>query len=188
MGISHKICFVLFVCLYFVAADDTKNDTRKVPEFKCRLYRHCDISLSIKEPLNLRDSFLKSSNELIFKLGEKNLEKLNEQRNASDTTYNVQIEPVLVGKAKIELKKPNGEKVYLADVIVVRPKRAQDIVFDVYLWVYCGLMSFLMGILVDKEVIVKMLHGMQKECGLTFFCQFLLMPLVNLIYLNCKAL
>lgn len=71
------------------------------------------------------------------------------------------------------------QTVNLVEVVVTRPDRVIDLVFDIWLWFYSGLAPFIMGILTEKQMIKKMLRSGQKPVGLTYICQFLVMPLVN---------
>lgn len=148
----------------------------------CRLYdQNCKLEVDIKESKNFQEDLLNSSNPKIFKVNHPYLQAIKEQNGTAKSleTYEIPILTLQVGKAQLIEITPDGQTNVIAQVIITRPYRGIDIAFDVFLWVYCGLVSFIMGILVDRDLIKSVLTGnRQKEVGLTFGCQYLMMPLV----------
>lgn len=152
----------------------------KYGPFKCRLYETCEFEMPIDTSHNFDDLLLSSSDTNVFNYEENNGD--NEWSNTK--TYKIKINPVQVGKAHIHVKSLKDELsgLPLADIVVIRPTRVQDIIFDVIVWVYVGVYSLNMGLLIDKKLIRNMLSisvGQQKTVGLIFFCKYLIMPAVN---------
>ena len=149
---------------------------------RCRLYdKDCKLEINIKESKNFQEDLLNSSNEKIFKVNRPHLDAIKELNGTAKSleTYEIPILTFQVGKAQLIEITPDGQTNVIAQIIITRPYRGIDIAFDVFLWVYCGLVSFIMGILVDRDLIKSVLTGnRQKEVGLTFGCQYLMMPLV----------
>lgn len=144
---------------------------------KCRLYSKCNVDLSTLETLQFSEHVVNTTDPNVFGLDPP---KFAEFREDGNETYKIIIIPVLIGRAKIEvLTTATGEKRIITDVIVEKPNRMIDVVFEVYLWVYCGLISFCMGASIDTEVVKKYFRHGQKEIGLAFFCQYAIMPLVS---------
>ena len=149
---------------------------------RCRLYdQNCKLEINIKESKNFQEDLLNSTNLKIFEVNHRHLKAIKEQNGTAKSleTYEIPILTHQVGKAQLIEITPDGQTNVIAQVIITRPYRGIDIAFDVFLWVYCGLVSFIMGILVDRDLIKSVLTGnRQKEVGLTFGCQYLMMPLV----------
>lgn len=149
---------------------------------RCRLYdQNCKLEINIKESKNFQEDLLNSTKLKIFEVDHPRLKAIKEQNGTAKSleTYEIPILTHQVGKAQLIEITPDGQTNVIAQVIITRPYRGIDIAFDVFLWVYCGLVSFIMGILVDRDLIKSVLTGnRQKEVGLTFGCQYLMMPLV----------
>lgn len=168
-------------------SDSSSNQAvqTKPPKYgivRCRLYdKNCKLVVDISERANFQEDRLNSSNFKIFRYDRPHLEAIKEQNGTakSEEIYEIPLVTVQVGKANLIMTTPDGETTVIAQVIITRPYRGIDVAFDVFLWVYCGLVSLIMGILVDRDLIKSVLTGnRQKEVGLTFGCQYFLMPLL----------
>ena len=60
---------------------------------------------------------------------------------------------------------------------VINKKRLVDLIFDVYVWIFATFISMLMGILIDKDSIIKIIK-MPVPVLVGFFTQYICMPLV----------
>lgn len=181
-------CLILITCVESQIESDLLwyKKANKGP-FRCKIYEHvCEFDIIIKESLSFEDYPLNSSDPKIFKYKGITLKDIKENGTKSDEVYRIQVVPVLVGKANLEVEMKNGEKLPIAEIVIVKPNRARDILFDVWLWVFCGLLSLIMGLLVEKELIEKMKKEMYKEIGLAFVCQYLIMPLVNFLLCSIR--
>lgn len=165
------------------------NEPAKLGTIRCRLYEdNCHIDLAVDEAYNFGDgSTLNSSNTRIFEWKEPHLEAIQENGSSSkaNEVYEVSIVPKQVGRAELVAlvtDKTSGtpRRILIAHVVITRPYRGIDVAFDVFLWVYVGLVSFVMGASINKDLINFILTGpRQKEVGLAFFCQSFLMPMVS---------
>lgn len=152
-----------------------------IPKLECRLYQDCDLKLDLKDSLNTVISTLNSSNTRIFKFERTTFNETNNH----EKNNNIRISPVQVGRASLKIIAPNGSEIVVAEVVITRPYRGIDIAFDVFLWVYVGLVSFSMGAAIHRDLIRDFLTGnRQKEVGLTFICQYFIMPIVSLAFVS----
>lgn len=180
---------------------EIKNRTEKIifneKKTLCPLYSGiCNIYLQVDENLNLDDLILESSSVAVFLFDsiesctnidtnrsvECNSLSLNE-RNDSRKTFKISILPVLIGKANLSVRikdlnnQYNHNHIINYNVIVSTPKRTIDLIFTIWTWVFQTLISFLMGVLIDRDSLIKIIK-MPKAIFVGFFCQYLIMPLV----------
>lgn len=160
---------------------------------KCRMYTaFCIVRTALLNSLNASDVEITSSSANVFKYANISvLENFTDyavfgyDSSTNDTQwqnsynfYAIKIVPVLVGRAYLKLRdNVTNTSIGQQQVTIIRPMRPIDIVYDVFLWVYCGILSLLMGILFDKEIFFRIV-AIPKEIALSFCCQYFLMPLV----------
>lgn len=155
------------------AATTNPNIRKRV----CRLYNQCDFSFDLENSLK-SEMPLDSSNTNIFTFERMplNESKLVDHLNKID----VRIFPVQIGRANLTITARNGSKIVIAELTIIRPSRGIDIAFDIFLWVYVGLVSFAMGAAIHRDLVKEFLTGSkQKEVAITFACQYFIMPLVS---------
>lgn len=177
--LALTLCTVLILFLAVNAARPTLLAASQlaVPKLECRLYQDCDLKLDLKDSLNTDISTLNSSNTRIFKFERTKFNGTNNQGKNN----NIRINPVQVGRASLKMITSNGSEIVVAEVVITRPYRGIDIAFDVFLWVYVGIVSFSMGAAIHRDLVRDFLTGnRQKEVGLTFICQYFIMPIVSL--------
>lgn len=161
-------------------------------KLKCSMYKICQLDLAIKNIFDLDQLVFESSDSKVFKLksvgpcDSKNCPTLadfwfNEtEKNFQNsfTIYSVKIEAILIGKASLQIFEK--EKMILlthTDIVVTQPQRIIDIVFIIWVWTFGVLISLLMGVLLDKDALVKIVK-MPKAIMIGFSCQYIIMPLV----------
>lgn len=163
---------ILIVVLYF-----SNSISGTESSIKCHLYSECIVDLTEIEQINYgsTQTIINSSDLNVFSF---KLPQIAEFRENGSETYKIKIIPVFIGYAKIEIyTSSSGQKRILAEVIIERPNPALNLVFDLYLWIYCGIMAFCMGALIESEH--TFVYGsMNKQVGLAIFCKILVMPLV----------
>lgn len=148
-----------------------------IPKLECRLYQECNFELKLKELINTYKTSVNSSDTKIFRFVS---QQLNETKPSERLEkLDIQVIPVQVGRAILKAIAQNGTEIELAQVVIIRPNRGIDIAFDVFLWVYVGLVSFAMGAAIHRDLIRDFLTGnRQKEVSVSFFCQYFIMPIV----------
>lgn len=163
------------------AVQKPPSEAKKLGTFQCRLYdKNCEFFVNLKEAVNFETNQLNSSNPKIFRFERPHLVGFSENGTKAEEQYDIKIIPIQVGRSTLVMISPDGTRTEIADVVITRPYRGIDIAFDVFLWVYVGLVSFVMGAVIHKDLIHEFLTaGRQKEVGLTFACQYILMPLVS---------
>lgn len=170
-----KLLIILIGTLGLVNSDSAPI---RVP-IRCRLYSKCVVDLTTIEAIKYRDDNVQvnSSNTAVAEIEPP---KIAEFREDGNETYKITIIPVIIGKAKIEVfTSEAGDKRIIADVIIERPNRIIDLIFDAYLWLYCGIMAFLMGALIERDVVkMYLFENLQKEISIAFVSQYIGMPLV----------
>lgn len=175
--LKRKLIYVILIVVLYFSNSISGN---KSP-IKCHLYSECIVDLTEIEQINYRSTqtIINSSDLNVFSF---TLPKIAEFRENGSETYKIKIIPVFIGYAKIEVySSSSGQKRILTEVIIERPNPVLNLVFDVYLWVYCGIMSFCMGALIESELVHTFVYGtMNKQVGLAIFCKILVMPLVIL--------
>lgn len=172
-----------------VADDELKatiNYLYKDGPLQCELFKsYCDFEFILQVLTSNFDNYtIISSNPKVCRFESSNFGAIKENdtnTNSSSYLYKLRIIPELVGRSAIILKANNSaELIYLVEVVITRPHRPIDYLFDVWLYLHCALGPFVMGILIEKEFMTRMLHSkeIRKELLLCFFCQFVMMPLV----------
>lgn len=185
--IKLKLIIIISIFLLFVSnLVDAKSANRtfkaKGP-IKCRLYSECIVDISEIEPIHVIRTEMETLNSSDLKVFNFEPPKIAEFREDGTETYKIKIIPVFIGHAKIEVfTSSTGEKRIIAEVIIERPNPIINKIFDYYLWVYCGLMSFCMGALIDSDLVNSLKNGdMHKQVGVAMFCKIIIMPLVIFI-------
>ena len=106
-------------------------------------------------------------------------------KSDSHDVYLVKISPQLIGYTNLIISLKNENKSYLAKIylVVKDGQRLIDKIFLGYVWTGSIVIVFIMGLLLDKETLKKVIT-MPTPVIIGFFCQYLIMPLVRKIKLN----
>jgi hypothetical protein len=200
------VLLLSLVCVCKAATDpllteDTILFGEKPPKkSECRMFRsECTVNVLISKKLPISQLSINSSDWEIFTYQsidncetDCSLEPfayLN-KTNLLDTHvfYKVKIVPGLIGAANITFtRNTTGQDLGYYELVVNQPKRIVDRIFDVWIWVFGTLVSSLMGVLIDRESLLKIIR-MPKAVAGGFCCQYIFMPLVILTtfvsYLN----
>jgi hypothetical protein len=156
----------------------------------------CDIDILIRNDLNINELDFKSNapDVFIYKTVEYcsetastnskcSKQNINEFKNISPicnyTLAIVKLESVVIGNGSLIIySRNNSVRLFEQSVIVASPRRVVDILLDVYGFAFGVTISILMGILVDRSSLMKIIK-MPKPIAIGFLCQYLLMPLVT---------
>lgn len=170
---------------------------KKKDKYSCRMYRdECQFNFLIFKKLPVAEMSISSSDTRIFTyksieycLEDCSLDEfdyLNDSRLLdTHALFRVRIEPGLIGGADLVFKRNNVTDNVLAayELVVNQPKRVVDRIFDVWIWIFGTLVSLLMGVLIDRESLLKIIK-MPKAVILGFCCQYMFMPLVRCFHLR----
>jgi hypothetical protein len=158
----------------------------------CRMYAaSCDMSVLIRKRIEMPTLEFVSTDNEIFEV--RHVEVCNDTRlcsydqfNVNETVFNenkyiyyrIEIQPGLIGRANISIRQRNSLQVVASyGYVIVQPRRVVDIIFDVWIYVLGTVISLLMGVLLDRASLVKIIK-MPKPIAIGFCCQYLMMPLV----------
>jgi hypothetical protein len=159
----------------------------------CRMYAaSCDMSVLIRKRIDLTTLEFVSSSQDVFQV--QSIEVCNDtqlcnysQFSVNESVFNenkyiyyrIEITPQLIGDADILIKhKETSIDMAARNFVVVKPRRLIDMIFDVWIYVFGTFISLIMGILLDRASLVKIIK-MPKAIGIGFCCQYLMMPLVS---------
>lgn len=168
---------------------------------RCSMFaRDCSISFVIKNLNVLNDLKIISSNENMIKIGSiescsssltdykqcknpNDFEQLtNHERHLYENNIHlVNLKPTLVGKISIEFRLDNTN--YTHSVIVTQPKRAIDLIQQIYVIFFSLSTATIMGILIEWEKLKKILK-MPIPVVVGFVSQYLFMPLLAFAFIN----
>lgn len=157
---------------------------------QCRMfYSECTFQVLISKLIPVADLFIYSSNDEIYNFesieqceGNCSLDPF-ESYNLSWPTkthvnYNIKIKPALIGASDLVFfRNSTNKEVARWSIVIFQPKRVVDKIFDIWIWVFGTLISLLMGVLIDRESLLKIIR-MPKAVIIGFCCQYLFMPLV----------
>jgi hypothetical protein len=172
----------------------------KQPLTKCQMLKEsCDIVLLIRSDLNTYDLVLESNaiDVFVYKSIEpctagSNLVQCSRQLNVSDfkdapvhfnyTLAVAKIKSVVIGNGSLLFYTKDdltrSRELFRHNVLVASPRRPIDWALDVYGFLFGTIISLLMGILVDRDALVKLVK-MPKPVAIGFVCQYIIMPLVS---------
>ncbi|CAF0933343.1 unnamed protein product [Brachionus calyciflorus] len=195
-----KIILNSFIFLVFfthnIESNSNQNSTQdhsiifEKDLFKCRLFKKCFIDALIIRNISLEQLVINSTDVNIFKFSNISLcsftkcptpsdflRKLNLNKTEEFDVFRIEIIPVLIGKASLELNTSSQQQIAHVNITIIQPRRIIDIIFDIAIYSFGFIISLLMGILLDKECIVK-LFKMPKPMFIGFFCQYIIMPML----------
>lgn len=157
---------------------------------QCRMfYLECTYQVLISKLIPVADLFIYSSDSKIYTFESMEHCEANcsldpfESFNLSWPTkthvsYDFKIKPGLIGAADLVfIRNSTNKEIARWSIIINQPKRIVDRIFDVWIWVFGTLISLLMGVLIDRESLLKIIR-MPKAVIIGFCCQYLFMPLV----------
>lgn len=157
---------------------------------QCRMfYSECTYQLLISRLIPISDLFIYSTDIEIFNFTSIEHCETNcsldpfEKYNLSwplktHVSYQIKIKPGLIGAADLVfVRNFTNKEIARWSLIINQPKRIVDRIFDIWIWVFGTLVSALMGILIDRESLLKIIR-MPKAVIIGFSCQYLFMPLV----------
>jgi hypothetical protein len=159
---------------------------------KCRMHVvHCETSVLVRKRIDITTLEFESTDPTIFQV--KWLEVCNntalcsyEHFDINETIFNenkyiyyrIEIDSGLIGGAEILVKqKSTSEELARSKYVVVEPKRIIDIIFDVWLYAFGVFISLLMGVLLNRDSLLKIIK-MPKAIAIGFCCQYMMMPVV----------
>jgi len=154
---------------------------------KCQMRLTCKINLSIRKSLTIESLIIESNDQNIFEFDSIKQEKINETIDEEYDEFIINYKAKMIGKSSLSIKcKQNQTSLASIDVIVVHYRQKIDIVFDIWVWSFQVIISFIMGILLDQESLIKIIK-MPIPVAIGFGCQSLLMPLVMNIIFSLKV-
>ena len=165
---------------------------------QCRMFHlECTYQVLISKLIPVADLFIYSSDSKIYNFESIDYCEANcsldpfENYNLSWPTkthvsYNIKIKPGLIGASDLVfIRNSTNKEIARWSIIINQPKRIVDRIFDVWIWVFGTLISLLMGVLIDRESLLKIIR-MPKAVIIGFCCQYLFMPLVIKISKNIR--
>lgn len=165
-----------------------KRDNKKNP---CRMFQpDCTYYALISRLIPQEQLYIFSSDEEIFTF--KSIDKCDSncslepfesfnltRPNITHIMYKITIKPGLIGGASLIFFRNSTNDQFSWEIIINQPKRIVDRIFDVWVWVFGSLVSALMGVLIDRESLLKIIK-MPKAVIIGFSCQYVFMPLVKI--------
>lgn len=168
----------------------------KVP--KCNMFKICNLDVGIKNEISFDELIVNTSDSsvLLYKSIEvcsaKNcpamisefIYETDKTLLTNYTIYQVKYEAIMIGKANLQFSTKNKRQEILEsyEIIVIKPARVIDIIFDIWIYTFGLLIALLMGVLLDKDSLLKIIK-MPKAIIIGFCCQYITMPLVRISYL-----
>lgn len=141
---------------------------------KCSMFStSCSINFLLKDLKEINNLKVKSTNERLVKVKSidscsnssnyqkcatlEDFESLNnlERNQFLNNIYLVDLDPILVGKVKIEFNLANST--YLHTMIITQPKRVIDLIQQIYIIIFSLTTAIIMGILLDLDKLRKIL-------------------------------
>lgn len=188
---------LLSVTKVFCSSDNSSEKFYFKTFEKCRMLGElCELYFFVDPILELKDLIGQSTDENVFQVdsvepclfsnqiqtclsNKQENETIIEDRNV----FRVKIRQNIIGQASVILQGQNSENANQTftfdNYVVTTPRRIIDKIFDVWVWIFQMCVSFLMGVLIDRHSIVKIIK-MPKAIFVGFFCQYLIMPMVNI--------
>lgn len=192
-----SIFVLIWILAYFVQAihsstysNSTDLIVSKNEEFKCKMFKKCRFEVLISTDISYNLLNINSSDHKVFKFNRMSLcsgkgcsskKDFPVRLNASMDyqVYYLEIQSVLIGKAELVFNLTN-QTISSFHITITQPRRVIDIIFDIMIYSFGLIISLLMGILLDKKCILN-IFKIPRAMLIGFFCQYLLMPLVNII-------
>jgi hypothetical protein len=149
---------------------------------KCQMRSTCKINLLLRKSLKIENLAIESNDENIFGFDSIKQELSNETNAEEYDTFTINYKAKMIGKSSLSIKcKQNQTILGSIEVIVVHMRQKIDTVFDIFVWSFQIIISFIMGILLERESLIKIIK-MPIPVAIGFGCQSLLMPLVLNIF------
>lgn len=190
------LIYIVFCYIQFISSLVQTNFSDLVilknDEIKCKMFKKCQFDILVRKDFSIGSINISSSDLNVFKFNRLSLCSelkclsetyilsffINNSSSIGYQVYNVEIESVLIGKAVLEFNTTDKVQVGSCLIIITQPKRIIDIIFNIMIYSFGFIISLLMGILLDKKCILN-IFKIPRAMFIGFFCQYLLMPLVN---------
>ncbi len=195
MKSTHFLIIPLTTCFFAVTVMSAPFEFLDNTLIDCDMYsKDCFHPIRISNENSLAAIQFKSSDLNLMKIisvlpcehvnATRGLKQLHcKHFNSTRSTYLIHLDPLMIGKASIELTCVSANcPIISRDVIIRAPQRFIDKFLQVYIVCFSMAISLLMGVMLDLQVIKRIIK-MPVPVVIGFCSQYIFMPLLSYCFI-----